>query len=84
MTSLFDAHVGSIDFIHYGPYEIADLLKLYFRELPEPLLTNKTSEVLFVIHESKQLLSPCFMCRSSDVNPNVTFGLHKLIKEAFN
>ena len=80
MTSLFDAHVGGIDFTQYGPYEIADLLKLYFRELPE-LLTNKISEVLFVIHESKQLLSPCFMCRSSDVNPNVTFGLHK---EAFN
>lgn len=61
MTSLFDTHVGGIDFTQYSPYEIADLLKLYFRELPEPLLTNKMSEVLFVIHESKQLTLVCLL-----------------------
>ena len=37
----------------YSSYDIADLIKLYFRQLPEPLLTSKLSEILITIYESK-------------------------------
>ena len=43
--------VDSVDYSEYSGYEIADMLKLYFRELPEPLLTSKLSEALIVTHE---------------------------------
>lgn len=41
-------HVNYSDFT---VYEIADMLKLYFRELPEVLLTDKLSEVLISVQE---------------------------------
>ena len=64
---LFSAE--SVDYSQYGTYEIADLLKLYFRDLPEPLLTNKMSEVLFVVHESKSvfLYADVLSIYSSDI-----------------
>ena len=41
-------HVNYSDFT---VYEVADLLKLYFRDLPEVLLTDKLSEVLISVQE---------------------------------
>ena len=41
------------DYEGFSVYDIADMIKLYFRELPEPLLTAKFSEILIVIHESE-------------------------------
>jgi len=32
---------------------VADTLKVYFRELPEPLLTSKFSELLVTLQESE-------------------------------
>ena len=43
--------IDSVSFSEYSGYEIADMLKLYFRELPEPLLTCKLSEALIVTHD---------------------------------
>ena len=42
-----------MDFSEYSSYEIADVIKLYFRELPEPLLTTKLSEALLSSYECK-------------------------------
>ena len=45
---------GLTDYVNYTEftvYEIADMLKLYFRELPEVLLTDKLSEVLISVQE---------------------------------
>jgi len=44
----------TLDYVSYSeftPYEVADFLKLYFRELPEALLTDKLSEVLLSVQE---------------------------------
>ena len=44
----------TLDYVNYSeftPYEVADFLKLYFRELPETLLTDKLSEVLLSVQE---------------------------------
>ena len=44
-------------FDDFSAYDVADMVKLYFRELPEPLLTSKLSETLIVIQESEWTLS---------------------------
>ena len=41
------------NFDSFSAYEVGDVMKLYFRELPEPLMTSKLSELLIVIMESK-------------------------------
>ena len=38
-----------------SPYEVADMLKEYFRDLPERLLTNKLSESLILIVACKNI-----------------------------
>ncbi|PVD34960.1 hypothetical protein C0Q70_06241 [Pomacea canaliculata] len=44
LRDMVEAYPDSINFDELQPYDIADLLKQYFRELPECLLTNKLSE----------------------------------------
>jgi len=39
----------SVNFDNLASYDVADVLKLYFRELPECLLTNKLSHVFVSI-----------------------------------
>ena len=40
-----------VDFGEHQPYDIADMIKQYFRELPEALMTNKLSETLVTIFQ---------------------------------
>lgn len=40
----------------YTPFDIADTVKLYFRELPECLITNKLSDILLSNYDSKILI----------------------------
>jgi hypothetical protein len=42
----------------YTPYDIADMIKLYFRELPECLLTNRLSDILLANYDSN-----CFLMK---------------------
>lgn len=46
-----ETNADQVDFSEYSSYEIADVIKLYFRELPEPLLTTKLSEALLSSYE---------------------------------
>ena len=39
-----------VDFDSYSVYDVADVLKQYFRELPEPLLTTKLAATFIAIH----------------------------------
>lgn len=41
------------DFEGLSPYDMADMLKQYFRELPEPILTSKLAETFISIFSSK-------------------------------
>ena len=43
----------SVDFESLQSYDVADLLKQYFRELPECLLTNKLSDTFISIFTRK-------------------------------
>ena len=40
-------------FDDYSPYDIADVVKVYFRELPEPLMTTKLSQTFTSIFLGK-------------------------------
>jgi hypothetical protein len=42
--------------LFYTSYDIADLLKLYLRELPECLITNRLSDILLANYESNSSL----------------------------
>lgn len=46
---LFFFNTELVNFQELQAYDVADLLKQYFRELPECLLTNKLSEVFINI-----------------------------------
>ena len=48
--SLPPAHA---DFEGYSVYDIADLVKQFFRELPEPLLTGRLSELLTSVQDGQ-------------------------------
>lgn len=43
----------AVNLEEFTPYEVADLIKLYCRELPEPILTSKLSEILILVQESE-------------------------------
>ncbi|XP_032223242.2 rho GTPase-activating protein 7 isoform X3 [Nematostella vectensis] len=38
------------DFEGMSPYDLADMLKQYFRDLPDPILTSKLAETFITIH----------------------------------
>ncbi|XP_047126135.1 rho GTPase-activating protein 7 isoform X1 [Hydra vulgaris] len=42
---------SKIDLDGYSAYDVADMLKQFFRELPEPLLTTKLSDTFIAIHK---------------------------------
>ena len=48
-----ESNPDNSDYDDFSCYEVADLIKLYFRELPEPLITSRLSETLIMIQESK-------------------------------
>ena len=50
---LTEANPDLTDYTNFTCYEVADMIKLYFRQLPEPLLTTKFSETLIMIQNSE-------------------------------
>lgn len=46
----------SLDYSDQQSYDVADMVKQYFRELPEALLTNKLSETFILIFQRKLYL----------------------------
>ena len=50
LRSEMEADPDSVDFDELQSYDVADLLKQYFRDLPECLLTNKLSETFTTLY----------------------------------
>lgn len=44
---------GSVNYEGQSAYDVADMLKQYFRDLPEPLLSSKLSETFLQIYQCK-------------------------------
>lgn len=53
MNESSGADGGGVNYEGQSAYDVADMLKQYFRDLPEPLLTSKLSETFLQIYQCK-------------------------------
>lgn len=51
LKTLVETQGENINFNDQQAYDVADMVKQYFRELPEPVLTNKLSETFILIFQ---------------------------------
>lgn len=56
LKSLNESNPENINYDEQQSYDVADMLKQYFRELPEALLTNKLSETFIGIFQCKNII----------------------------
>lgn len=54
LKSLNESNPENTSYEEQQSYDVADMLKQYFRELPEALLTNKLSETFISIFQCKK------------------------------
>lgn len=54
MNEASGADGGGVNYEGQSAYDVADMLKQYFRDLPEPLLTSKLSETFLQIYQCKK------------------------------
>lgn len=54
MNEASGADGGGVSYEGQSAYDVADMLKQYFRDLPEPLLTSKLSETFLQIYQCKK------------------------------
>lgn len=46
-----ESSADSVNYEGQSAYDVADMLKQFFRDLPEPLMTNKLSETFLQIYQ---------------------------------
>ena len=79
----------------FSTCDIADMVKTYFRELPEVLLTNKLSEMFIAIFQCKYVLffidvsvGIFYLYKTSQMNPFYFYFIHKstcdLMRQVFH
>lgn len=51
LKTLMENNGENVNFNEHQAYDVADMVKQFFRELPEALLTNKLSETFFLIFQ---------------------------------
>ncbi|KAJ6668599.1 hypothetical protein lerEdw1_012081 [Lerista edwardsae] len=51
LRQMNECSTGKVNYEGQSAYDVADMLKQYFRDLPEPLLTNKLSETFLQIYQ---------------------------------
>ncbi|XP_055969831.1 rho GTPase-activating protein 7 isoform X1 [Sorex fumeus] len=51
LRQMNESAVGCVSYEGQSAYDVADMLKQYFRDLPEPLMTNKLSETFLQIYQ---------------------------------
>lgn len=77
MNEASGADGGGVNYEGQSAYDVADMLKQYFRDLPEPLLTSKLSETFLQIYQCKNVhtytksINNCF-----SVSHTHTLGMH--------
>lgn len=59
MNEASGADGGGANYEGQSAYDVADMLKQYFRDLPEPLLTSKLSETFLQIYQCKNMSKTC-------------------------
>ncbi|KAH0616175.1 hypothetical protein JD844_027108 [Phrynosoma platyrhinos] len=51
LRQMNESSTGKVSYEGQSAYDVADMLKQYFRDLPEPLMTNKLSETFLQIYQ---------------------------------
>lgn len=72
------------DYVNYegqSAYDVADMLKQYFRDLPEPLMTNKLSETFLQIYQCKHPGIALRLVALSLVGPTASFHVILLTRK---
>ena len=72
---------SKLDFESYSPYDIADMLKLYLRELPEPVLTSKLAETFISIYKGNQSTNQLI---NQSINTSINQAVNQLINHPIN
>lgn len=62
LKSLVESQGESINYNDQQSYDVADMVKQYFRELPEPVLTNKLSETFMLLFQRMLVLCCYLIC----------------------
>lgn len=69
LRQMNESSPDNVNYEDQSAYDVADMVKQFFRDLPEPLLTSKLGETFLHIYQCKdvnlnsQLLAQfCFMC----------------------
>lgn len=62
LKTLNESNPDNISYEEQQAYDVADMIKQYFRELPEALLTNKLSETFISIFQCKISFGYSFLC----------------------
>ncbi|XP_017783879.1 PREDICTED: stAR-related lipid transfer protein 13 isoform X2 [Nicrophorus vespilloides] len=84
LKSLIETQGEFLNFSEYHAYDIADMVKQYFRDLPEALLTNKLSETFllifqFVPDEERRQAVLCALLLMPDEHCEVLLALLKFL-----
>lgn len=51
----------NVNYEDQSAYDVADMVKQFFRDLPEPLLTSKLGETFLHIYQCKDINLPCLV-----------------------
>lgn len=83
LRNLMENNPEKVDFDGYSVYDVADTLKQYFRELPEPLLTTKLADTFISIHKGRKIaLQYCFIYTLIKILSQPAFTCSKSKREA--
>lgn len=63
----------NVNYDDQSAYDVADMVKQFFRDLPEPLLTSKLGETFLHIYQCKCADIISFGLVSPKSNPNLSF-----------
>lgn len=73
LKQLAESDPDNVKFENHQAYDVADMVKQYFRELPEALLTNKLSESFIAIFQREYYFSVFLF-------PDIKFVVDKKVK----
>lgn len=86
MNESSGADGGGVNYEGQSAYDVADMLKQYFRDLPEPLLTSKLSETFLQIYQCKNTHRNAYINKlfhmpltCTQRHKSVHVGVHKCI-----
>lgn len=68
LRNLMESKGENLNFNEHQAYDVADMVKQFFRELPEALFTNKLSETFFLIFQRMLIFKLFLSC-----NINIIF-----------